>query len=103
MGKAVAVLQAGCKTAAACADKTCADAMKVVLMAHDVCDEKDLPNNLEVALHDYEEPCEAQLCNSAPAAFNPYDKVCSNIPGSRTSAARGFGSQAAFLVTALAL
>jgi len=102
--EAIATLQAGCATAAACADSTCSDAMKVVLTAHDVCPEKDLPNNLEVALHDHEEPCEDQLCNTAEAAFDPYAESCGEEDSTPvTSAASGFGSQVAFLVTMLAL
>jgi len=83
-----------------------------VLTAHDVCPEKDLPNNLEVALHDHEEPCEDQLCNTAEAAFDPYAESCGEDPvapdGSGPTvtdtpvAASAFGSQA-FLVTMLVL
>jgi hypothetical protein len=116
MTKAIATLQAGCTTSAACADKTCADSVKVVLAAHDWCSEKDLPNNLETALHDHEEPCEDQLCNTAAEAFDPYADTCEGMPlaaaplpaaepsaDTTASAACGLGSQAAFLVTALAL
>merc|ERR1719313_182674 len=109
MTKAIATLQAGCNTKAACADATCSAAIKTVLMVHDVCPEDKLPNNLEVALHDHEEPCEAQLCNSADAPFDPYSETCGaaaastsgNAPSS-TSAAGGLGSQHAFLVATLA-
>merc|ERR1719158_2747116 len=110
--EAIATLQAGCATAAACADSTCSNAMKVVLTAHDVCPEDKLPNNLEVALHDHEEPCEAQLCNTAEAAFDPYADKCGDAatasktakaPDGTASTASGFGSQVAFLVTTLAL
>merc|ERR1719265_2507034 len=117
MIKAVTILQAGCITSAACADKTCADAIKVVLAAHDLCDEKKLPNNLEDALHDHEDPCEAQLCNTADAAFDPYADLCGVTDGDKkgsttakpnaiegnASAAAGLGSQKGFLVTMLAL
>merc|ERR1711907_629164 len=90
------------------------DAMKVVLTAHDVCPEKDLPNNLEVALHDHEGPCEDQLCNTAEAAFDPYAESCGEDPVAPDDsgpsgasdetpvAASAFGSQA-FLVTMLLL
>jgi len=99
MTKAISTLQAGCLTAQACADPTCADAIKAVLAAHDLCPEDKLPNNLEVALHDHEEPCEAQLCNSAEAAFDPYSQSCGADVTPTASAASGF----AFLVTMLAL
>jgi len=100
-------LQAGCLTTQACADSVCSGAIKTVLMAHDVCPEKKLPNNLEDALHNHEEPCEAQLCNTAEAAFDPYADSCGGADvssgGNDVSAASGFGSQVAFLVTTLAL
>merc|ERR1719217_1503307 len=111
MTKAIATLQAGCTSTAACKDKTCADAIKIVLMAHDVCPEDKLPNNLEVALHDHEEPCQDQLCNTAGGAFDPYADRCGDEDtASKTgtaapttaSTASGFGSQLAFLVTTLA-
>eukprot|EP00746_Dinoflagellata_sp_MGD_P156160 gnl/MRDRNA2_/MRDRNA2_85719_c1_seq10.p1 gnl/MRDRNA2_/MRDRNA2_85719_c1~~gnl/MRDRNA2_/MRDRNA2_85719_c1_seq10.p1 ORF type:complete len:402 (+),score=62.92 gnl/MRDRNA2_/MRDRNA2_85719_c1_seq10:96-1301(+) len=118
MTKAVSTLQGGCASATACTDKTCADAIKVVLAAHDLCSESDLPNNLEDALHDHEEPCEDQLCNTAAGAFDPYDTECgpllgqvplpedaapSTAPPATASSASGFGRQEAFLATALAL
>jgi hypothetical protein len=102
MTNAVATLQAGCTTTQACADSTCSNAIKLVLAAHDLCPENVLPNNLEVALHDHEEPCEAQLCNTAGGAFDPNDVACQGTaPGTSNdvSAASGFGSQKAFLVT----
>lgn len=74
---AVQTLQNGkCNSTTECATSSCSAAIKTVLMAHDTCSEQQLPNNLEVALHDFEEPCEAQLCNSAQAVFDPYDQKC---------------------------
>jgi len=108
MTKAIATLQAGCTSTQACADSTCAAAIKLVLMVHDTCPEDKLPNNLEVALHDHEEPCEAQLCNSAGGAFDPYAESCGEAAAaesspSTASTASGLASQKAFLVTTLAL
>merc|ERR1711904_412136 len=106
MTSAIATLQAGCTTKQACADATCSAAIKTVLAVHDLCPEGKLPNNLEVALHDHEEPCEAQLCNTAPAAFDPYATKCgeeAEQAAPDASAASGFGSQEAFLLTTLAL
>jgi len=101
---AIQTLQNCAKTATACAATGCSSAMKTVLMAHDVCPESDLPDNLETALHDYEEPCEAQLCNSASAAFDPYAEQCAGITTTATlSGAGGLGSQKAFMVALLAL
>jgi hypothetical protein len=104
MTKAIATLQApgNCNTTQACADTTCANAIKIVLAVHDLCPEDKLPNNLETALHDYEEPCEAQLCNTAEKAFDPYAQTCgttTTVGPTDASAAGGFGSQTAFLVT----
>jgi len=102
MTQAIATLQAGCTTSAACADSECAKAVKIVLMAHDTCSEDLLPNNLETALHDHEEPCEAQLCNTAEEAFDPYAASCEKKDGTEAkdvSAASGFASQKGFLVT----
>merc|ERR1719171_3456269 len=112
MTQAISTLQASCTTKQACADATCSAAIKVVLAVHDLCPEGKLPNNLEVALHDHEEPCEAQLCNTAPAAFDPYAETCGDAASGATteapaapttSRAAGVGSQEAFLVTTLAL
>jgi len=122
MTKAVATLQAGCTTTAACADATCSAAIKLVLGVHDLCSEKDLPNNLEAALHDHEEPCEDQLCNTAFKAFDPYAASCEGAPlgtvslpegpapepapapaPATASTANGLGSREALLMTALAL
>merc|ERR1711965_803269 len=80
MTTAIAALQLpsnNCKTTTGCAAKVCADAIKVVLAAHDTCSESQLPDSLEDALHNYEEACEAQLCNTAGAAFDPYADRCS--------------------------
>merc|ERR1711988_429283 len=72
---AISELNTNCATS--CASSACGDAMKIVLMAHDVCPEETLDNNLETTLHDHEEVCEDQLCNSASAPFDPYDDPCS--------------------------
>jgi hypothetical protein len=97
--EAIATLQAGCRTTQTCAEATCSAAIKTVLMAHDICPESSLPNNLETALHDHEEPCEDQLCNSGDAVFDPYDTRCK----ADISAASALGSWEAFLATVLAL
>jgi len=77
MTNAIAKLQSGtCNTTLSCKSTDCSAAIKVVLMAHDTCAEKQLPNNLEVALHDYEGICATELCNTAGAAFDPYADSC---------------------------
>ena len=47
-----------------CSSATCKDTFQRVLMAHDTCEENQLPTNLEVGLHSFEHSCEANLCNS---------------------------------------
>jgi hypothetical protein len=76
MTQAIATLQSGCAGAACAKSPGCQAAIKVVLMAHDICKESQLPNNLEKALHDYEDACEDYLCNSASAPFDPYAETC---------------------------
>ena len=53
-----------------CASAACKAAFQTVLMAHDSCNDEELPPLLETQLHFYEEACEAQLCNTIDA---PYD------------------------------
>lgn len=113
MTTAIATLQTAnkCNTKAKCASSDCSAAIKLVLMAHDTCSEKQLPNNLETALHDYEDHCEAELCNSASAAFDPCNEKCAGpttavcAKGSTSSeqTSGGFGSKGSFLVTISAL
>lgn len=74
---AIQTLQNGdCNTTSKCAASSCSAAIKTVLMAHDTCKEDQLPNNLETALHDFEDHCAAELCNSAPAVFDAYAEPC---------------------------
>merc|ERR1712107_129084 len=89
----------GCATTTACAAAGCSAAIKIVLMAHDTCPENKLPNNLENALHDYEDACSAQLRNSAAAAFDPYSEKCK----ATTQVVSGVGGQVSLLVTTFAL
>ena len=73
LNQAIVDLDAGCNTKSLCdASATCKAAIKTVLMYHDTCPEDSLPDTIERALHDYEEPCEDHLCNSASAVFDPY-------------------------------
>jgi hypothetical protein len=96
---AIQTLQNGnCKSATLCAASACSAAIKTVLMAHDTCSEKLLPNNLEVALHDFEGPCAAELCNSAPAVFDPLAESCS-----ASVASDGFGLRDSLFVITWAL
>jgi len=100
---AISTLQNGdCGTTAKCATTACAGAVKTVLMAHDVCPEDKLPNNLETALHDFEDVCAAQLCNSqSTAVFDAYSQTCKNDGNNDVDG--GFGLQDSVLVLAWAL
>jgi len=96
---AISLLTGNCLTEEACAAEDCSAAIKTVLMAHDTCPENLLPNNLETALHNHEDPCHEVLCNSASGPFDPYLDACSAEVG----AASGLRSWEAFLVTTSAL
>merc|ERR1711988_331770 len=99
MTNAIQTLQQGsCNTPALCAATSCSDAIKLVLMAHDTCAESQLPNNLEVALHDFEDACAAELCNSASAVFDPYAQACEASVSSG-----GFGLRDSLFLVAWAL
>ena len=67
MQAATTTLGASCSND--CTSAACKNAIQLVLMAHDTCDESLLPSNVEVALHDFEEICEDKLCNTADAPF----------------------------------
>jgi hypothetical protein len=105
LNNAIVALGNGCNTKTLCdSTATCKDAIKKVLMYHDICPEDSLPDTIERALHDYEEPCEDQLCNSAPAAFDPYADVSDSSEycvGKISS--RAVGSQDSLFFAALAL
>jgi hypothetical protein len=57
-----------------------------MLMAHDTCEEDQLPTALETTLHDLEEACEDNLCNTSPAVFTLDTSVCSPPPSPATKA-----------------
>ena len=69
-----------------CSSDTCKTKYQKMLMAHDTCEEDQLPTALETTLHDYEEACEANLCNTSPAAFTLDTSVCSPPPSPATKA-----------------
>ena len=67
--------EANCDTT--CSSATCKEKYQKMLMAHDMCEEDQLPTALETTLHDYEEACEDNLCNTSPAVFTLDTSVCS--------------------------
>lgn len=68
---------ANCYTGTTCeTSATCKEKYQKMLMAHDTCEEAQLPTKLETTLHDYEEKCEPNLCNTSPAAFTLDTSVC---------------------------
>lgn len=85
-----------CNTTANCeSKKECYETFQKILMAHDTCDEDDLPTTLEQALHDYEEACDAKRCNTVTQSEAALTVVCS---GAAAAATRG-----AFLLAAIAV
>ena len=59
-----------------CSSATCKLYFQKVLMAHDSCEEDELPSAIEKTLHAYEESCEDQFCNSVSEAFTLDDSTC---------------------------
>ena len=58
------------------ASSTCKTLFQKVLMAHDSCDEDDIPAAIENTLHAYEEKCHDHFCNSVTEAFTLDDSTC---------------------------
>ena len=59
-----------------CSSATCKLYFQKVLMAHDSCDEDDIPSAIENTLHAYEEKCHDHFCNSVSEAFTLDDSTC---------------------------
>jgi len=74
MNNQVAFLEANCGSN--CSSVACKYAIQYILMAHDTCEESQLPHDLEVELHHHEGVCEAQLCNTGTQPFDPMDEQC---------------------------
>ena len=53
-----------------CDSDECTAAFQRILMAHDTCDEDDLPGVVETTLHDFEEVCEAAICNTVADTYD---------------------------------
>lgn len=54
-----------------CSITECQLAIQMVLMAHDTCEEDELPDDLETTLHEFEGFCEDELCNTHDKEFVP--------------------------------
>ena len=54
----------------------CINLFRNVLMAHDSCEEDELPAAIENTLHAYEEKCHDHFCNSVTEAFTLDDSTC---------------------------
>lgn len=59
-----------------CGSQECIAAIQTILMGHDTCEESQLPEVVEKALHDYEDACEDNLCNTADDFYNPNEENC---------------------------
>ena len=57
-------------------NELCKKAFQTVLMAHDICEEEQLPVSLEVGLHMFEDTCEHAICNSVSEPFDPMVANC---------------------------
>ena len=70
-----------CKTD--CSSTTCKDTFQRILMAHDTCEESQLPHDLENGLHDFEDACENHICNTVSASSKVFSwKLISAVAGS---------------------
>ena len=60
-----------------CSTTICKDTFQRILMAHDTCEESQLPTDLETGLHSFEDACEKHICNTVPAPSSSSSKVFS--------------------------
>jgi hypothetical protein len=58
-----------CSTA--CGSLECGAKYQLIRAAHDTCEHDDVPQEVEVAIHEFEDACAAQECNTVAAAFTP--------------------------------
>eukprot|EP00049_Salpingoeca_infusionum_P019798 m.363054 g.363054 ORF g.363054 m.363054 type:complete len:244 (-) comp21397_c0_seq1:132-863(-) len=68
-----------------CSSTVCASAFRIIRAVHDTCDEDEIPEKVEDAIHDYEEQCQAFSCNIATEEFDP--NVCSSASAASASIA----------------
>jgi len=95
MSAATKYLYDNCNSTATCkSSATCKTNFQLILMAHDTCEESDLPGALEVGLHDHEDYCASVLCNTADA---PFDLTC---PTDVASGARPLAVAVVLLISA---
>ena len=88
-----------CNVTANCASKSkCYETYRKILMAHDTCDDDDLPTTLEKALHDYEEACDAKRCNTVSADAAALSLTCQSSDAAATTSTAG-----ALLLAAIAV
>jgi hypothetical protein len=73
---AIQTLNTSCTSS--CSSPACGSAYRTLRAAHDGCDDASIPDNVETAIHDFEDDCAAQECNMVTAAFNP--NVCGSTP-----------------------
>lgn len=71
---AVNTLDASCTSS--CSSPACSAAYRTVRATHDGCDE--IPEAIEVAIHNFEDVCAAQECNVVTQAFDP--NICGTSP-----------------------
>ncbi len=81
----IQTLNASCTSS--CTSGACAQAYRVLRAVHDTCDEAGLPEDVEVALHAFEDQCSAQECNTVTQTFDP--NLCGLTPASASGKACG--------------
>ncbi len=68
----------GCSTD--CSQNQCAENYRIIRAYHDTCDEDDITEDIEEAIHDFEEVCEDQGCNTGTPADDAAQTVCRENP-----------------------
>jgi len=85
-----------------CSSSACADAFQIIRAYHDGCDEDSISQEIEEALHDFEDICSANDCN-VERTTDPlicYDDDDNNDDDSASAAATLSALSISFLVVA---
>jgi len=72
-----------------CSTTTCINTFQRILMAHDTCEESQLPTDLETGLHSFEDACENHVCNAKSPPSPPSSSSSKPFSWKLTSAVAG--------------
>ena len=72
-----------------CSTTTCINTFQRMLMAHDTCEESQLPTDLENGLHSFEDACENHVCNANSPPSPPSSSSSKLFSWKLTSAVAG--------------